>query len=206
MKRILVAPKVVNKDERRREIALSCISLVNQGIRKITVSQVAKTAGIGKGTVYEYFENKEDIIFEIINIHIEEHHKAFLETIKTVQSTREKIFIFLHFVLDESDETMQHFKGYQDYLSIVLSDNNDIMKDFNSKCREFFTQQLKFLIDEGIHKGELIPQSASMVNGLICFEKGVALSKMIQKDFDAKSVCTTFIDTLFNLIEVKHDS
>ncbi|WP_164969085.1 TetR/AcrR family transcriptional regulator [Candidatus Marinarcus aquaticus] len=201
-----MAPKVVNKDERRREIALSCISLVNQGIRKITVSQVAKTAGIGKGTVYEYFENKEDIIFEIINIHIEEHHKAFLETIKTVQSTREKIFIFLHFVLDESDETMQHFKGYQDYLSIVLSDNNDIMKDFNSKCREFFTQQLKFLIDEGIHKGELIPQSASMVNGLICFEKGVALSKMIQKDFDAKSVCTTFIDTLFNLIEVKHDS
>lgn len=201
-----MAPKVVNKDERRREVALSCIDLVHQGIRNITVSQVAKTAGIGKGTVYEYFENKEDIIFEIINIHIEEHHKEFLNAIKTVENTREKIFIFLHFVLDESEETIKHFKGYQDYLSIVLSDNNDIMKDFNSNCREFFTHQLKLLIDEGIQKGELIPESASLVNGLICFEKGVALSKMIQKDFDAKSVCTSFIDTLFDLIEVKHDS
>ncbi len=71
-------PKIVNKEERRREIALSCSDLIHEvGIKKLTVSQAAKTAGIGKGTIYEYFENKEDIIFEIINIHIDKYHDEF---------------------------------------------------------------------------------------------------------------------------------
>lgn len=201
-----MAPKVVNKEERRRQIALSCKDLIHQGIRNITVSQVAKTAGIGKGTVYEYFEKKEDIIFEVINMHIEEHHKEFLEAIKTVNTTREKIFIFLHFVMDESEEVAEHFKGYKDYLSIVLSDENEQMKEFNNKCNLFFTQQLRILFDEGIKKGEIIKESVEMIDGIICFEKGVGLRKMIEKGFDATSVCRSFINTLFDVIEVKNDS
>ena len=57
-----MAPKVVDKEQRRKEIALSCLDLIHDvGIKKLTVSQVAQIAGIGKGTIYEYFENKEDI-------------------------------------------------------------------------------------------------------------------------------------------------
>ena len=53
-------PKIVDKEQKRREIALSCSNLIHEiGIRKLTVAQVAITAGIGKGTIYEYFENKE---------------------------------------------------------------------------------------------------------------------------------------------------
>jgi len=60
-------PKIVNKEERRREIALSCSDLIHEvGIKKLTVSQAAKTAGIGKGTIYEYFENKEDIFYHVV--------------------------------------------------------------------------------------------------------------------------------------------
>ena len=63
-----MSPRKINKEEKRREVALACSDLLHDvGMKNITVAQVAKTAGIGKGTVYEYFENKEDIIFEIIN-------------------------------------------------------------------------------------------------------------------------------------------
>ncbi len=61
-----MAPKVVDKEQRRKEIALSCLDLIHDvGIKKLTVSQVAQTAGIGKGTIYEYFENKEDIFLRL---------------------------------------------------------------------------------------------------------------------------------------------
>ncbi len=86
-----MSPRKVNKEEKRREVALACFDLIHDGgMKKLTVAQVAKTANIGKGTVYEYFENKEDIIFEIINMHIEHHHNQFLETIKDVKTIREK--------------------------------------------------------------------------------------------------------------------
>ncbi len=199
-----MSPKVVDKSAKRREVALACFDLIHEvGIKKITVAQVAKTAGIGKGTVYEYFENKEDIIFEIINMHIEEYHNEFLETIKSVSSTKEKVFHFFKFVIDDSEENMQHFNGYKEYLSIVLADENQAMCEFNTSCNDFFNIQLKKIIKEGIDNGELIPESINFVDGLMVFEKGLGLMKMTQNEFNTKKECEYFINNLFELIEVK---
>ena len=199
-----MAPKVVDKEQRRKEIAMACIDLIYEvGIKNLTVAQVAQVAGIGKGTIYEYFENKDDIVFEIMNIHIEENHKQFLETIKTIETTKEKIFLCFKFVLDDSAENLKHFNGYKEYLSIVLSDENDVMCEFNGSCKEFFNFQLRKIIQEGIDKNELIPQSISLAEGLLVFEKGLALLKMSEKNFDAKNIGESFLNNLWELIEVK---
>ena len=199
-----MAPRVVDKEQRRKEIALSCLDLIHDvGIKKLTVSQVAQTAGIGKGTIYEYFENKDDIVFEIMNIHVEENHKQFLETIKTIKTTKEKIFLCFKFVLDDSEENLRHFNGYKEYVSIVLSDENDVMCEFNGSCKVFFDLQLRKIIQEGIDNNELIPEAMNLAEGLLVFEKGLALLKMSQKNFDAKYVGESFLNNLWELIKVK---
>lgn len=198
--------KIVDKEQKRREIAISCRDLVFEiGIRKLTVAQAAKTAGIGKGTIYEYFENKDDIVFEIINISIEEYHAEFLQTIQNVETIKEKIFHFFKFVLDDSDENMKHFNGYKEYLSVVLGEENQEMKKYNDTCHIFFKEQLKNIIEEGIKKNELIPQSINFIDGLLVFEKGLVLQKMTQEDFDVTTICKMFINNLFDLLEVKND-
>ena len=201
-----MAPRVVDKELRRKEIASSCLDLIHEvGIKKLTVAQVAKVAGIGKGTIYEYFENKEDIIFEIINIHIDKHQNEFLEDIKQLKTTKEKIFLFFKFVLDDTEENLKHFNGYKEYLSIVLSDENEAMCEFNTSCKEFFNNELKKIIQEGINNKELIPQSIDFVEGLGVFEKGLALFKMSEKNFEVNRICEKFINNLLNLLEVKND-
>ena len=198
-----MAPRV-DKEQKRREIAISCRDLVFEvGIRKLTVAQAAKTAGIGKGTIYEYFENKDDIVFEIINISIEEYHEEFLKTIQNAQTTKEKVFHFFKFVLDDSDENMKHFNGYKEYLSVVLGEENQEMKKYNDNCHIFFREQLTNIIEEGIKKSELIPQAISFIDSLLVFEKGLILQKMTQEYFDVTTICKTFINNLFDLIEVK---
>ncbi len=194
----------VDKAEKRREVAFSCYDLIHEvGMKNITVAQVAKTAGIGKGTVYEYFENKEDIIFEIINIHIENYHNQFLETIKEVKTTREKIRHFFRFVLDNSQENLKKFNGYKEYLSVVLSDENSAMKDFNCDANDFFKNELKKVILEGVNNGELIPEALELSDGLLVFEKGLVLLKMSENDYDVYEEFDKFINTIFKLIEVK---
>lgn len=201
-----MAPRIVDKEQRRKEIAMASSDLIhNIGIRKMTVSQVAIAAGIGKGTIYEYFENKDDIIFEIINIYIEDYHNNFLETIKELKTAKEKVFHFFKFVMDNSSENMKQFNGYKEYLSIVLSDDNSAMKKFNTSCNSFFNNQLKSFIKEGIEKKELIPQAINLVDGLLIFEKGAVLMKMTQDDFDANFFCEKYINSIFDLIEVKND-
>jgi AcrR family transcriptional regulator len=198
-----MAPRV-DKEQRRKEIAMACVDLIHEvGIKKLTVAQVAQVAGIGKGTIYEYFENKDDIVFEIMNIHVEENHKEFLETIKTIKTTKEKIFLCFKFVLDDSEENLRHFNGYKEYVSIVLSDENDVMCEFNGSCKVFFDLQLRKIIQEGIDNNELIPEAMNLAEGLLVFEKGLALLKMSQKNFDAKYVGESFLNNLWELIKVK---
>ena len=199
-----MSPRKVNKEEKRREVALACFDLIHDGgMKKLTVAQVAKTAGIGKGTVYEYFENKEDIIFEIINIHIEEHHEVFLKAVKDIKTIREKIFLFFDFVLNDSKENMEHFKGYKEYLSVLLAEENENMFNFNGKCNLFFHNQLQLIIEDGIKNNELKPEARNFIDGLMVFEKGLVLMKMSDKEFDTKSSCEKFINNFFELIEVK---
>lgn len=199
-----MSPKKVNKEEKRREIALACADLIHEvGMKKLTVSQVAKTAGIGKGTVYEYFENKDDIIFEIINYHIENQNQKFQETIKEVTSTKEKVKHFFYIVLDDSEESLKHFNGYREYLSIVLSDDNSAMKDFNCSANEFFKEKLYEVISDGINKGELVPEALDIADGLLIFKKGLALLKMTENNYDALNDFNKFIDTIFKFIEIK---
>jgi AcrR family transcriptional regulator len=197
-------PKIVDKEQKRRDIAASCSELLHEvGIKKLTVAQVAKTAGIGKGTVYEYFENKGDIVFEIINIHIEEYLEEFLKSIKNVETTKEKVFHFFKFVLDDSEENMKYFNGYKEYLSIVLSEDNKDMIEFNRKCNIFFRAELRKIIQEGVDNKELILEAIDLCDGLLTFEKGLALYKMTDNTIPIKDDCERFINTFFKLIEVK---
>lgn len=199
-----MSPRRVNKDEKRREVALKCSDLIYEvGMKNITVSQVAKTAGIGKGTVYEYFENKDDIIFEIINIHIENYHNQFLESIQSVRTTKEKVMHFFKFALDDSEENVKHFNGYKEYLSILLSNDNQNMKEFNCTTHDFFKEQLRIIIKDGINKGELKEIALDLCDGLLAYEKGLVLLKMSQKNFNTNENFEQFINAIFELIEVK---
>lgn len=199
-------PKIVNKEERRREIALSCSDLIHEvGIKKLTVSQAAKTAGIGKGTIYEYFENKEDIIFEIINIHIDKYHEEFEKNIQKEKTTRDKVLHFFKFAIDDSEENMKHFDGFKEYLSIVLSEENEQMLSFNCSCSSFFQVQLTKILQEGITKGELKKEAIDLVEVIIVYERGLSITKMTQNDADIKVLCKKFIDSLFELVEIKKD-
>lgn len=56
------------------------------GYKGTTVDQIAKIAGVGKGTVYIYFENKEEILTEIIASLIEEMKELAFESIQAESS------------------------------------------------------------------------------------------------------------------------
>ena len=103
---------IVDKVQKRKDIALACKELFFQrGINDLTISEVAKTAGVGKGTIYEYFNNKEEIVFEIVNIfkqhfggdiYLLKTKKMYYYTSKTNESAKEIINYFDLFFLQSS--------------------------------------------------------------------------------------------------------
>ena len=198
-----MSPRKVNKNQKRREIALACADLIYEvGMKNLTVSQAAKTAGIGKGTIYEYFENKDDIIFEIIDIHIQRHNNEFDEMVDKVDTTKEKIEIFFRFILDNSEEKRKHFNGYKEFLSIVLSEDNQKMKEFNCDKNDVFKNKLEKILNDAVQNGELKPEILNLVDGILTYHKGLAIRKMTQSDFDERLDFESFINTILDLNKV----
>lgn len=196
-------PIIVDKVQKRRDIALSCSELLHEkGIKKLTVAEVAKTAGVAKGSIYDYFENKEDIVFEIIRNHIEKYQKDFNSKIDYNATTREKIFLVFTFLLDDSEEGKRDHNLYKEYMSIDLGGECNNMRDFNNECGSFLRNIISLLIQEGINKGELKEQAIDLIEGLIALEKGFLIIKWTEKK-EIKENLTKFLDTLFDLIEIK---
>ena len=62
-----MAPKIVDKEKRKKEIVLATLEVFSEkGYEATSMSQIAKLAGIGKGTIYEYFESKEELILNAV--------------------------------------------------------------------------------------------------------------------------------------------
>ena len=57
-----MAPKIVNKEAKKMEIIHAAIKIFSEkGMVKAKIDDIANEAGIGKGTIYEYFRSKEEI-------------------------------------------------------------------------------------------------------------------------------------------------
>lgn len=184
---------IVNKEEKRRNIALACRELLlEHGIDNLTISQMAKRAGVGKGTIYEYFENKEDIVFEIITTFVVEYEKRLEEISRESMPVKEKLFRFFN-LLFENETAKKHLILYKEFLAISLMRESEEMLAFSEACREKFIIVLTRIIEEGQERGELrdtLPVSAS---SLLLFGTGLVVDSRL-KTVDVEKEITLFLE------------
>jgi AcrR family transcriptional regulator len=54
------------RDGKRQQILLAAEKLLaNRRFHEVTLGEVARVAAVGKGTIYQYFEDKEDLFFQV---------------------------------------------------------------------------------------------------------------------------------------------
>lgn len=136
-------------------IALSCKDLLlENGIKNITVSGIAGVAGIGKGTIYEYFSNKDEIVFEILNILVEDIQKRLRDFFDMQKlSFRNKLKYFLSFLF--LPQYTNELKAYKEFLSISIAGATDQMKEHKKECTNSFELFLEKIIEDTIAVEEL---------------------------------------------------
>ncbi len=187
---------IVNKEEKRRNIALSCRELLlEHGINSLTISQIAKTAGVGKGTIYEYFENKEDIVFEIITTFIAVHEKKLQELVAVPATTKEKLFHFFY-LLFEDEFARKQLKVYKEFLAISLTSEPEEMLDFSQQCHEKFSIILTHILESGRTTGEIAKDKQISISSLMLFATGLVVDSRLG-GCDVKKEINMFLDMLF---------
>ena len=100
------------KDENLRAALLDIAREIanEKGLYAINIRAIAKKAGVASGTVYNYFENKEDILLALTE---EYWRKTLLELKSKIQEDSfpaqiQKVYSFLYEQLNESANTLMH--------------------------------------------------------------------------------------------------
>ncbi|HHW36497.1 MAG TPA: TetR/AcrR family transcriptional regulator [Bacillales bacterium] len=89
--------EIVGKREKIMQAATQSFSMF--GFKGTSVDHIAKIAGVGKGTIYTYFENKEVILQEIIQALIREMKENAENAIRIDQTAFENLHEVLYSVL-----------------------------------------------------------------------------------------------------------
>jgi len=122
-----------------REKILSCtLELFSErGYDAVGVQEIAEAAGITKPTLYHYFGNKENLLYELLKYHFE----GFLSVIRQRASYKGDITVTLSKIISAYFSFAQNNdKFYRMHLAMYFSPpgsvSNKISKEFNRKQYE----------------------------------------------------------------------
>ena len=141
------------------------ILLLDEGkdINSIKVSDITEQAGIGKGTAYEYFESKEEIIANAMKYNMKKQTDSLYCMNEEAQSFRERVmqtFSWIEKNLKYKDSGIQFFKASQCSREISAPIVNAFHEKEDAACGMYLIvkQQIQAAVQEEIWD-ESRPQS-----------------------------------------------
>ena len=194
-----MSPKIVDVDEKKKQITDAAIRVLpRKGLKETKMEDVAEAAGIGKGTLYEYFKSKDEL-FLVAYRHIMEEFECqtdlkLPENVTTIDTL--KAIISMMTSMHTSDFPLDHFQVLTEFwLEEVKSANQGKKRQFDmlATYREYI-DLVKAVFEQGIQKGEIRdinPEHAATI--LMMIFDGLMLLWMLDKNsFDFKGTVDTF--------------
>jgi len=199
-----MAPKIIDKKQKREEIALKAFKFIEEfGLENFSTTVFIKYLGIGKSSLYHYFESKEEILYEALYLVTIEYMKESEKRLNSELSLKGKLEILYEFYLIDSKENIW-FRGiYLEYLKIFVDAHTDIMKSYNQDLMTIYQNQFKKVFEEEIEKGNIKPEALSFINTMITTADGMLIYSFSMDNFDLPKELMNYIDCFISLIEVK---
>lgn len=188
---------MTEKSQKRQDILISARALFkDKGFHNTKMEDIAQAAGVGKGTLYEYFENKQDIFDEACIEYVDLIIDNINNICKMNNTFEEKLLILFKEKLKMESELANMS------IDIILSSKNIIsektVKTIIRKISEMYCL-INSIIDQGKEEGVVIKNIESEI--LSCMIVGTMNEylrlKLHKKEYDIKEDDVIF-DLLYN--------
>ncbi len=181
-----------------RIIAAATKVFARKGFYKAKVSEIAQEAGVADGTIYIYFNHKDDILISLFEEKMQEVLDNMEKQISSESDPFAKIekFAFLHLRL------IQDNKDMAEIIQVELRQSDKFMKDYHNEKFAKYLDLIGTIIQEGKEKGlfreDVIPGIAkrAFFGALDEMSRFWVLSKRHRYDIQtaAKQISSYFID------------
>jgi TetR/AcrR family acrAB operon transcriptional repressor len=116
-------PKIVDKKKKAEAISDAALKVFREhGYHKTRMVDIAQTAGMGKGTLYEYFKDKADILRFAFDQYFSVFSEGILSAMKAKTKPSEKILALVDFALQHAADWENHCAIYVDYFGAARTE------------------------------------------------------------------------------------
>ena len=151
-------PKIVDEQmreaTRRRILRVAASEFARLGFDQANINVIAEQAGIGKGTIYLYFENKRDLFLEMLRSIAQAQLTVIRAAIAqegTLQQRLERLFrAFAHLAEEESD-------NFNVYMSALYGVNRAFQAEATKLLRDYVAV-IAFMLEQSQARGEIRSQ------------------------------------------------
>jgi AcrR family transcriptional regulator len=144
-------PRVAAPPDVRESILDTATWLMEQfGFKKMTMEAIATEAGIGKATIYGYFDNKEDVALSVIKRHQEAVKARWTDVIASDISPVEQLrAMLLDLVLSAFDKAQRCRQSMDETLSALRHIILRRRYEFNAEL----ARMLAVVLEDGCRRG-----------------------------------------------------
>ncbi|NCT39375.1 TetR/AcrR family transcriptional regulator [Bacillus sp. EB93] len=119
------------------------------GYKATTMDQVAKIANVGKGTIYTFYKNKEELFKEIVQRMIEEMKYEAEQSLDDQLSFIENLHRAVYRILEFRQEHQLSLKLLQEEREIGTPAVQEMVNEMEEAIVSYIKEKLKIAIDKG---------------------------------------------------------
>ena len=195
---IFLVPKLVNKEKKKRSIILAANEIFSRdGYFKTKVEEIAKAADVGKGTIYEYFNSKDELFLLVFNTFKENVLSRFWIILDLDVSAIEKLKRFAQITAEIHFDPNLNMNILIQFRSECINRINDT--EFKNILREYYEEigaLLSKIIGEGIDEGLIKPVDKELIsqNYIAAFDGLTTQFFLKEKDFDIQTAAASIFE------------
>ena len=173
--------RIVDKDLKRRDIARAAMEVFSErGFDATSMSLVAGSAGVGKGTIYEYFDSKDEMIAAAILIWLEDIIEGARSLSQRIEDPELRLRTFVSESMAEFTRDQSAIQTSISVFQVVLSnlDNSKWSDPIQSAFKDTWKIIVQIIMDgheKGVFNISDQGEAEKIAINLLAFLDGICL-------------------------------
>lgn len=184
------------REERRKQILEAALTIFSQkGYHATNVSDVAAQAGVSQGTIYWYFESKEELFTGALLWFFADFGAETFAAVEQYETASEKLRALARSMQDFARRAESLFTLFVGFWA--SSPSAEKSGQFWVDLLGEFKDVLVGIVEEGVQQGEFEAVDAeALVWALLAAYDGLAAYLMLMPDLDLERISEAFVETL----------
>jgi len=142
-----------SRDKRDRILRAAVKVFAKNGFYATRVSEVAKAAGVADGTIYLYFDSKDDLLVSLFEDRVSKLLAFMSETLPKLSSAPER----LRAVIDMQLGLLEGERDLAEVVTVIIRQSTRLMKEFAAPKFLAYLDAIAKIVQEGQAAGDFRP-------------------------------------------------